>query len=57
MVFRIFNKKAGSGVSLNEQIAEELHKPAMKKFKRRKAYVRYKDNVWTADLNGIIIFK
>ena len=50
MVFRFFNKKAGSGVSVNKQIAEELHKPAIKKFKRRKAYVRLKDNIWTADL-------
>ena len=50
MVFRVFNKKAGSRVSVNKQIAEELHKPAIKKFKRRKAYVRLKDNIWTADL-------
>ena len=50
MVFRFFSKKAGSGVSVNKQIAEELHKPAIKKFKRRKAYVRLKDNIWTADL-------
>ena len=50
MVFRFFNKKAGSRVSVNKQIAEELHKPAIKKFKRRKAYVRLKDNIWTADL-------
>ena len=37
-------------MSVNKQIAEELHKPAIKKFKRRKAYVRLKDNIWTADL-------
>ena len=39
-----------SVVSLNEQIAQELHKPVINKFKRRKVYVRFKDNVWAADL-------
>ena len=37
-------------MSLNEQIAQELHKPVINKFKRRKVYVRFKDNVWAADL-------
>ena len=50
MVFKFFDKK-GSGVSVNEQLAEELHKPVTKKlFKRRKVYVRFKDNIWAADL-------
>ena len=31
-----------------EQLAEELHKPVNKKFKRRKVYVRFKDNIWAA---------
>ena len=43
-------KKTGSGVSANEQLAEELHKTVIKKFKRRKVYGRFKDNIWTADL-------
>ena len=34
MVCKIFDKKTGSGVSVNEQLAEELHKPLTKKFKR-----------------------
>ena len=50
MVSKLLNKKAGSGVSVNEQLAEELHKPVMKKFKRRKVYARFKDNIWAADL-------
>ena len=37
-------------MSVNEQPAEELHKPVIKKFKRRRIYVRFKDNIWTADL-------
>ena len=38
-----------AAVSVNEQLAEELHKPVTKKFKRRKVYVRIKDNIWAAD--------
>ena len=48
MIF--FGKKTGSGISVNEQLADELHKPVIKKFKRRKAYARLKDNIWVADL-------
>ena len=48
-----FYKKAGSGISINEQLAEELHKPATRKFKRRKFYGRFKDNIWSADLAEI----
>ena len=50
MVYKVFHKKTGSGRSLNEQLAEELHKPVITKFKRRKVYARFKDNIWTADL-------
>ena len=37
-------------MSVNEQLAEELHKPVIKNFKRRKVYARFKDNIWAADL-------
>ena len=54
MVYKFFDEKtAGSGVkamSQNEQIAEELHKPIIKKFKRRKVHSSFKDNIWDADL-------
>ena len=50
MVYKFFEKKNGSGISVNEQAAEELHKPVIKKFKRRKVYARFKDNIWAADL-------
>ena len=46
----MFDKKAGSGISVNEQLAEELHKSVIKKLKRRKVYARFKDNIWAADL-------
>ena len=56
MVYRFFDKKIGLGVSLNEQLAEELHKPVIEKFKRRKYYARFKDNT-LKKINGIILFK
>ena len=37
-------------MSVNEQLAEELYKPVPEKFKRRKVYVRFKDNIWATDL-------
>ena len=54
MVYSFFdNKTAGSGIKSmpqNEQLAEELHKPIIKKFKQRKVYSAFKDNIWGADL-------
>ena len=58
MVNKFVDKKTGSGtiatskarVSVNEQLAEELHKPVTKKLKTRKVYARFKDNIWAADL-------
>ena len=53
MVNKFFDKKTGSGISVNEQLAEELHKPVIKKFKRRKFYARFKANIRAADLAEI----
>ena len=66
MVYKFFglkvaspDKKAvGSGVKRvntkitpqNEQLAEELHKPIIRKFKKRKLYSTFKDNIWGVDL-------
>ena len=47
MVQKFFDKKTGLGISVNEQ---ELYKPVIKKFKRRKVYARFKDNIQAADL-------
>ena len=47
IVFKFLDKKTGSGVSVNEQIAKELHKPVIKKIKRIKVYARFKDIIWT----------
>ena len=50
MVYKFFDKKIGSGINVSEQIAEELHELVIKRFKRRKVYARFKDNIWAADL-------
>ena len=55
MVDKVFDKQStGSGdnieVKHNEQLAKELHKPIIRKFKKRKVYSRFKDNIWGADL-------
>ena len=50
MIHKFFDKKTGSGVSVNEQLAEDLYKPVTKRFKRRKVYARFKGNNWEVDL-------
>ena len=51
MLYHFFkDKKRGSLVSVYEQLTEELRKPVTKRFKRRKVYARFKDNIWVADL-------
>ena len=50
MVHKVFDKKTGSGMSLNEQLAEELHKVVGKNITRRIVYARFEDNIWAAYL-------
>ena len=54
MVYTFFDKKSkGSGITTNEsnyQLANEIHKPVIKKFKNRKVYSSFKDNIWRVDL-------
>ena len=55
MVYKFFDKKsAGGGVNtpldFNEQLAKELHKPIIRKFKKTKVYSGFRDNIWCADL-------
>ena len=35
---------------LNYQLANELHKSTIKKFKKRKVYSSFRDNIWGVDL-------
>ena len=62
MVYKFFDKKSqGSGRPFssasqlannkeNIQLADELHKPIIRKFKKRKVYSSFRDNIWGADL-------
>ena len=34
----------------NQQLTNELHKPIIRKFKIRKVYSSFKDNIWGVDL-------
>ena len=37
----------------NQQFTEELHKPIIRKFEKRKAYSSFKNNIWGADLANL----
>ena len=54
MVYKFFDKKstAGSGTIKSSSLilGDELHKPVIKKFKKRKVYSQFKDNIWGVDL-------
>ena len=62
MIYEFFDKKSqGSGRPLssasqlannkeNMQLAHELHKPIIRKFKKRIVYSSFRDNIWGADL-------
>ena len=53
MVCKFFDKKSsGSGVATepNYQLANELHKQIIRKFKRRKVYASFRDNIGGVDL-------
>ena len=53
MVYIFFDKKSkGSDIAneRNYQLANELHKPIIKRFKKRKVSSFFKDNIWGVDL-------
>ena len=53
MVYKLFDKKSkGSGLKenqgdflQNQQLADELHKPTIRRFKKGKVYSSFKDNI------------
>ena len=51
------NKSAIKSMPQNEQLAEELHKPIIRKFKKRTIYLAFKDNIWGADFSRCAINK
>ena len=53
MAWKFFEKKSkGSGLE-NKELANELHKPIIRKFKKRKVYSSFKHNIWGVDLADI----
>ena len=53
MMYKFFDKKSlGSGIKKDSSLilADELHKPVIKKFNKRKVYSQFKDNIWGVDL-------
>ena len=53
MVYNFFGKNSkgsGSKSMSNQQITNELHKPIFRKFKKRKVYSFFKDNICGVDL-------
>ena len=55
MVYNFFDKQTSGGIVKNENIsnkelAEELHKPNIRKFNERKVHSPFIDNIWGADL-------
>ena len=60
MVYKFFDKTStakpsslehmGSGIANSSISADELHKPIIKKFNKRKVYSQFKDNIWRVDL-------
>ena len=63
MVYKYFDKKSalladksasGSAIKneniLNKELTEKLHKPIIRKFKKRKIHSSFIDNIWAADL-------
>ena len=55
MIYKLFDKKSkGAGIKNeikeNQQLAIELHKPVIGKFKKRKVYSSFKDNIWSVDV-------
>ena len=53
MVYNFFDKKSkGSGINNepNYQLGNELHKPIIRKFKKRRVYSYFRDNIWRVDL-------
>ena len=50
MVYKFFNERTKGSEIENKQLAEELHKPIIKIFKRRKVYSSFKGNIWGVDL-------
>ena len=53
MVYKLFDKKSnrsGADAEPNYQLVNELHKQIIRKFKGRKVYSSFRDDIWGVDL-------
>ena len=55
MIYKFVDQKTpGSGIKneniSNKELAEDLHKPIIKTFKKRKVHSHFMDNIWSANL-------
>ena len=54
MVYRFFDKKSKGSVIVtnkpNQQLTNELYKLIIRRFKKRKIYSSFRDNIWGVDL-------
>ena len=53
MVYKFFDKKSmdsGTAKPSSLILTNELHKPIIRKFNKRKVYSQFKDNIWGVDL-------
>ena len=55
MIYKLFDRKTSGGAIKtenvsNKKLAEELHKPIIKKFEKRKVHSLFTDNICGADL-------
>ena len=56
VVYQFFDKKTkANGINSipNQQLANELHKPVIRKFKRRRVYSSFKEIIWGLDLGDM----
>ena len=56
LVYKFFDKQSSGSSATNEpnyQLANELHKPIIKNFKKRKVYSSFRHNIWGVDLVDI----
>ena len=50
MIYKIFEKKSrGTTTHPEQQLANELYRSITRKFKKRKVYPSFQDNIWGAD--------
>ena len=69
MVYKLFDKKVtaepsakhvmGSGIKKDSSLilADELHKPVIKKFNKRKVYSQFTDDIWKSIFRRYAIIK